>query len=715
MTVDYYAEFEFFSQISSFCALFLFDITLSGLRRFYGICTVSVRGGGVSLPECGMQERQYTERIRSNGSRWAFLSVVVICAVVSSCRNRGDHPSYLGEVNSANYLDRATHIAHIDLDHQVSSKVNFAVEPRRIRDERKDEIWDLSLSETIQTCLTNSRVIRNSGQFLSPGNPLLSNPEFVRTIYDSAIQESGVLFGRRGVEAALSDFDAQFTTQLLVGSNETIQNNIVSNGLPAGSELDETSDIFRMSLRKRLATGGQISLSHNWTHTGRNIPAGPGETQLFTTVYDGITQLQFRQPLLAGGGVEYTRIAGPISENIQGITGVQQGVIIGRIQNDLELADFEIAVHQLIHDVEELYWQLHFAYLSFDIQSRARDRSGTIWRTIDSQRQAGTGSGGAREADVREIYLDWKGRADLARDQIYSIEAQLRRLMGLSVNDGRIIRPSDDPLTVEYIPNWQRSLTDALVKRPEIRRQKWSIQSLQYQITAAENLLLPRLDLVTAYQVNGFGDELFGRRSDSNPAIPSRIDNAYESLFSGNQTGWNIGLEFSVPLGRRFAKTQLLSLELQLAKARAVLADQEVELSHEVAAAFRDVDRTFATMENSYNILHASQTRRDLRQAQYISDPQRYTIEDVLQAEGSVAQAEVSLASAVAEYNVTLVDLNYRTGQTLKASNVTLLEGNWNADAYVDAKEEFHAREYAEPAPRRESLPQMNPYDGEFE
>ena len=38
---------------------------------------------------------------------------------------------------------------------------------------------------------------------------VLTNPAGVASVYDSAIQETGILFGRRGMDAALSDFDAR--------------------------------------------------------------------------------------------------------------------------------------------------------------------------------------------------------------------------------------------------------------------------------------------------------------------------------------------------------------------------------------------------------------------------------------------------------------------------------------------------------------------------
>jgi outer membrane protein TolC len=412
--------------------------------------------------------------------------------------------------------------------------------------------------------------------------------------------------------------------------------------------------------------------------------------QLFPSVYEGTAQLQFRQPLLAGGGTEYTRIAGPVSSNIQGVTGVQQGVLIARINDDMALAEFERSVHQMIHDVETLYWQLHLAYRSYAVQIEAREAALEAWRRVDSQIRGLTGPGGAQEAEFRDNFLSISGQAETARDSIYAAEAQLRLLMGLPVNDGRVIRPSDSPVTAEFIPDWTLSLSDAFANRPEIRRQKWSIRSLDLQRRAAMNLTQPRLDFVSGYQINGFGDDLYNIGNGSAGRYPGAVEN----LLSNKETGWNLGFEFSVPIGRRFAFAQVRTLELRLAKAQEMLSQQEVEISHEVAAVFRDIDRNYVSLQNAYNRLLAARDRMRLAQAQYHNDPTQYTIDTIVRAQQALAQAELSFATSLVQYNTALADLQYRTGRTLLSNNIHLMEGPWVDEATTDALHQFDAREH---------------------
>ena len=92
-----------------------------------------------------------------------------------------------------------------------------------------------------------------------------------------------------------------------------------------------------------------------------------------------------RHPLLAGAGTEYTRIAGPRLGRFGGATsivGVNQGVMISRINNDISLSDFEAAIRNLVKDIEDLYWDLHLAYRVYHTQKVALDSAEQTWRMV---------------------------------------------------------------------------------------------------------------------------------------------------------------------------------------------------------------------------------------------------------------------------------------------------------------------------------------------
>ena len=395
-------------------------------------------------------------------------------------------------------------------EHRISAiDLSMVPEPPRLRSRKPIVHWDMTLQEVIFHALANAKVIRQGGQFLSPNNSLLRSPEGIPTVYDQVIQSTGVLFGQRGEQAALSEFDAQFTTRMLWGNSSTIQNNRFNNGISQGGTLNEDTAQFSANLQRSLYSGGQFGLSHSWNYSANN---GPG--RLFPSAYEGNLRAEYRQPLLAGAGAEYTRIAGPISDNIQGVTGVQQGILISRINSKVALADFELSTIGFLRDVELQYWRLYLAYQTHDVEQASQQDAKRILNIVEARADADAQGGDlSRIVEAREGVLQSEQRVIEALDAIYTNESQLRLLMGFSLQTERMIHPSDQPLTAEVTHDWTSSLGSALARRPELVRQKLSIKSAELQLSAAENLNRPRLDFLASGQTNGFGDDLLGSRT----------------------------------------------------------------------------------------------------------------------------------------------------------------------------------------------------------
>lgn len=608
-------------------------------------------------------------------TRWiSAAGLLLLIACISSCRQGHwfDRPSPILSEDVAGSAEVVP-----ELESVAETTATFEAvpvdEPLRLRNRRDLDPWDLTLQETIFLALSHAEIIRQNGQFLSPQNPLLRSPDGVSSRFDPALQASGVLFGQRGVEAALSDFDTQFTTRTIWGSNEQIQNNVfTSGGLPAGATLSEDTAQFQAALQKHLATGGQIGVSNNWNYSSNNSLG-----RLFPSVYEGNLRADFRQPLLAGGGTEFTRIAGPISDDIQGVTGVQQGVLIAQINSDITLTDFELNVTSFLRDVERQYWQLYLAYSTIDAELDGLKVARDVLRVVQTRSDANApGGGAARVIEARDGVLQSQQRAHEALDSLYAAEAQLRLLMGLSVNDGCFIRPADHPVAAEISHDWCASLGAALARRPELRRQKWVVKSAELQLIAAENLVRPRLDFVASAQSNGFGNDLIG--TGAAPGTTRALGSATGRLLNFSETGWTAGFEYSQPIGRRYAHTQVRNQELRLAKAMKILQAQETEVSHELAAAFRDVDRIWLALQNQRAVVHNARLRLEVARAEYEAnrDGTAYlSLEALNRARDSLTQTEINLARNQIDYTQALTEVEYRCGRLLEFDNVMLTEG----------------------------------------
>lgn len=617
--------------------------------------------------------------------RHCATCLALFATVLSGCAR--EHPAlhYLGESRHNFYRDHALQVDYPAVDEPLPDEVAGVSPPHTILDTEEIPIREISLAETIFIGLKNSEVIRSAGTFLVAGNTLLTNPNNQPSAYDPAIQASGVLFGSRGVEAALAAFDAQLNASMIWGRNENITNSIfASSGLLPGTVLTQETGVFSASLQKTFANGGIVSVNHNVNYLGSNAPS-----LLYPSSYTGLLGVNYTLPLLAGAGTKFTRIAGPIGQQFGGLTGVSQGVLIARINEDITIANFETSLHTLCRDIEAAYWDLYLAYRNYHTAVTAKESSLLTWRIADLQLQGGVRTR-AEVAQARDQYFATEAASRNSRSGIFTAEVRLRRLIGLPASDGTTLRPQDEPVSAQLVPDWYVSLTEALTQRVELRAQKWNLKSLELQLEAAKSLVKPQLNFVSGYQVNGFGDDLLGY-TNGTPANP--YPNFYNTLTDGQQTGWNLGLQMNWTLGFRAAMSQVRNYELRVAKAQRVLLESEKELSHELAVAFQEVARTYAAAESNMNRLIAA--RENVKYLEPNIREGTLLLDELLRAQLRQAEAEVAYYSSLVDYNKALNDLQFRKGTILAHNAVYISEGGWCPEAYADANCNAQARNHA--------------------
>lgn len=636
------------------------------------------------------------------------LLLAMLLPLSSGCRVGLDQWWYLGEEkpHQEQYRENATEIDHPKVAQALPEGIELTAPPRTLATQEREEIWDLGIEEAIHQALANSEILRTSGQFLSPNNNLLSNPLNVASIYDPAIQDSGVLFGGVGTEAALAAFDTTWATTMFWGRNETVQNSPFGGGATGDALLQDTAN-FNTSLTKQIAYGAQITLSHQVNFLGTN-----SSSTLFPSVYTGNIQGEYRHQLLSGAGPEFVRVAGPLNSNFASISGVSNGVLIARINADISITNFEANVRNLVKDIEDTYWDLYLVYRNFDTAVTARNTALDTWRVADAKRRLGgvRGFSNSEEAQARDRYFETRAQAETALGNLYATEQRLRSLMGLPINDRKVIRPAASPISAKIEMDWYHCLAEALTERVELRRQKWNIKSLELQLGAAENFARPRFDFVARMRANGFGDDLVS--ANDRDKFGGDRNSFYEKIAQGDETGWDLGFEFTVPFGLRLAKTQVSNLELRLTKARKVLSAQELEIGHELAVAFQDIERTYATAVSNFSRRDAALERVKMIGQELQVGSGANTLDRYLRAQESLAAAESSYHQSLVDYNKAIVNLYYRKGTLLQQDNIHLMEGKWHPEAYQQAFARAKARAHAIPAPHLQTIPAPFAADG---
>ncbi len=603
---------------------------------------------------------------------------ILLCLGIWGCRSHTEVK--FDKHGAADYLPFGTQIEYPDACVQPASAVLEMPPPNTLREPDPEEYWELTLEEAIRIGLANSEVMR------SLGVSVVAAPGVQSTVYDPALQ---IMDPRSGEEAALSAFDAQFTTSLFFDRDERAFNNAIFGG--GASSLHQNQGLFEAELAKVAATGTRFAVRNQTIRNSNSAPIATPERpfgNLFPSVYDTLFEMEFRHPLLQGSGLTFNRIAGP-----NGLPGVYNGIVIARLRTDIALADFEAAVRDFVTEIQREYWFLYFAYRNLDARIAARDSAQETWRTANTELEFGASDIVAESLSRDQFYLFQAQVADALNGTasvnstsrtgpgVYDTERRLRFLMGVPLNDGRLIRPADEPSKAGVVFDWNESLNEAMFRRVELRRQNWTIKQRELELLAARNQLLMRLDLVGLYRWRGFGDELFGERWRPNGS-------AFDDLFQGDLQGWNLGLQLTTPVGNRIGHVAVRQAELALVRERALVREQERQISRELSDALGELERAYHQTRVNYNRAVATRQRLAAEKEKYRLGAEGGLLQFVVEAESRVAEADSEYYRSLVDYNLSLLAVHYAKGTLLDYVGVSLSEGPWSAAAYRSAAKE---------------------------
>jgi outer membrane protein TolC len=366
------------------------------------------------------------------------------------------------------------------------------------------------------------------------------------------------------------------------------------------------------------------------------------------------------------------------------------------------LADFEAGVRDFTSNVENAYWDLYLAYRDLDAKMRARDAALESWQRVNALFNAGRAGGEAeKEAEAREQYFRFQeevqnslagrlidgtqtfnGSSGGTQRQIQGVrvaERRLRLLMGTPISDGRLLRPADEPRMAKVVFDWEDVLQEALARRVELRRQRWEVKRRELELIASRNFMLPNLDVVGLYRWRGFGHDLLGGEN----ATDGEFSSAYQNFLSGDFQEWNLGMEFNVPLGFRRGNAAVRNAQLQLARERSLLREQERSIAHDLTNNIADADRAYEVAQTSYNRRLAAQQQLGSMQAAFESDQVPFF--QVLDAQRRLAEAETRFSLAQVDYALAVKNVHFEKGSLLDYNQIFLSEGPWPDKAYRDA------------------------------
>lgn len=589
----------------------------------------------------------------------------------------------------------AKHVRAVDLEIEnpaacapIDAAALAAAPPNLLDANHPPKFRDLTLEEAIQITLANSDVLRDLG------GSVLRDPETAHTINDPAIVSSEP---RLGVEGALSEFDATLAADFFFQKNDRpLNNQFQALGIPPGPNgtpaiFQQDVGTYNLQIGKRSALGTQMALRNVMEYNFNNAPANNNPNLPWGAYVEG----ELRQPLLQGAGANFNRIAGPRS-----VAGLYAGVVLARLNEDISLAEFESGVRDLVSNTESSYWELYFAYRDLDAKTAARNRALKTWQEVHAYYLTGRRGGDAdQEAQAREQYFRLDAEVQIAlagrpieksntnlfqgTGGVYTHERRLRRAMGILANDGELLRPVSEPPQARVEFAWNEAVSEALTRRVELRRQGWRIRKRELELTAARNFMLPRFDAVARQRFRGLGHDLLDpERSDY------AFESAYQNLTGGDFQEWDLGVEFSMPLGFRQAHTAVRNATLRLARERMILAEQQHEILTDLSNAVAETRRAFVVAQTYYNRRHAAYQQLQALEAIYYDadEAEKPRLLDLLlDAQQRLADSDSRYYRSLSEYAFAIKNVHFEKGSLLEANQVYLAEGPWPSKAYYDA------------------------------
>jgi len=507
------------------------------------------------------------------------------------------------------------------------------------------------------------------------------------------------------IEASLSRFDPKFTSFLTYDAVDTFQLKNTLNG----NFVNVGAYFF-----KEIASGGLV-----YTGIGSTNPQNQAFTATLSTFANSSTAaaaaqglngenfyaipvtLGFEQPLLRDFGVGINQLLNQISpqtgflpgEGLSGFFNNQKlplsqgpnfnglatpGILLARLQFDEARAEFERQVNNLLVNTEVAYWKLYQAYgslyaneevlrLAQKVYAVAQPRFPPpyLLKTIEAQ------------------YQEFRGERLKALGQVLEAERNLRRIIGLPIEDGQRLIPITPPSLAPFWPNWYAAREDALALRPELILARQNLKNAQYNLMIQKNFLKPDLRVIGQYQPVGFGNTLTGNGStfvDNNGV--ARSNNAFRSLASDHFDNWFVGTVLNIPLGYRLEYAGVRAARLALAQSYYVLEDIEERTISILGLNYQKLiewwDRIEITRQEHDS--YAESVLGTWKRIKTGGDPKGggdflSNLQLLLDSQRRLAIAMQKEYEAIAEYNNSLARFEWAKGTILHHDNVTISEG----------------------------------------
>ena len=515
---------------------------------------------------------------------------------------------------------------------------------------------------------------------------------------------NGLVSSTLGIGSTITSFDPVITSTLQMDRNFA-QSTSVFSPVPV---VNTNTGTANFSYLQGFHTGTNFAVGFNNTHTTTNNP-----TNTYTPSLASGLQFRLTQNLLQGFGflsnTRFIRIA----------------------QNNREISDvaFRLQIITTVDQIENLYWDLVFAYENVRVQQEALTFA---QRTLaDNQKQVRVGTlPPIQVVSAQSTVSTDQQNLILAQTNLELQELLMKNALSRTLEDPTLAGADVIPTSTMQLPEQepvvptQDLVNDALSHRAELAESRIDLSSRELNNKAVRNAMLPTLDLFAYYGGSGIGGDVNAAQLSpacTTPGSPVKCfvpaaaappfrnggpvgyGSTLSQLVNGAAPDKGVGVTLTIPIRNREAQADQVRAELEYRQAQVRLQ----QLANQVRIEVRNAQ--FALQQNRASV-QAAQAAVDFARQTLNAEQQKLAVgvsnpTAVLQDESGLTTAESNLVSAKAAYEKARVELDRATGLLLDHSGIVMADAergqvtHMPSVPYVAPRQEVHPGAPSPPQP----------------
>lgn len=359
--------------------------------------------------------------------------------------------------------------------------------------------------------------------------------------------------------------------------------------------------------------------------------------------YTSSLLLNITLPLLKGAGVEVNRTQIKLAE--KQTEAAQFGYLarVHALTEQIELAYLELARSQAV-----LAERIEAKRLAEELLAANRKRFSAGVAPVSDVQQAETAL-----ASREEQIIAARERAEMAANSLTAltlerITAEMQATIPTATGE---LQPEEELLKL------------AFTGRPELKERRLGVESADIRLAFTDNKQLPRLDLVGTLGTNGLAG---GEKT------PTKFEGEYHDsllrMAEADGYQWQVGVNFSMPLGNRTAKAELRKAQFEKKQLILTYKATETAVESEVRASRIRIERSrdrIAVAERYRNLAEITLHQETKRLAEGLSDTFK-----VLEYQNTLIEARIRMLNAQADYQAGKIALARATGAILGDLNM---------------------------------------------